>query len=57
MKRFFDYNKGAQKTFSIASKVDKRKSEAKPEESTAEKTKLRRQRLDMVKENEKKHTQ
>ena len=57
MKRFFDYNKGAQKTFSIASKVDKRKSEAKPEKSTAEKTKLRRQRLDMVKENEKKHTQ
>ena len=53
MKRFFDYNKGAKKTFSIASKVDKRKSEAKHEESIAEKTKLRRKRLDMVKENEK----
>ena len=39
-----DYNKGAQKTFSIASKVDKGKSEPKPEESIAERVKLRIQK-------------
>ena len=39
-----DYNKGAQNNFSIASKVDKGKSEPKPEESIAERVKLRIQK-------------
>ena len=48
----FDYKKGAQKTFSIASKVDKGKSEPKSEQSIAKRVKLRRQRLNTIKEKE-----
>ena len=44
MEGILDYNKGAQKTFLIESKVDKGKSEPKPEESIAERVKLRRQK-------------
>ena len=40
-----DYNKGTQKTFAHASKVDKGKSEPKPEESIARRIKLRRERV------------
>ena len=36
-----DYNKNAQNFFLVASKVDKGKSEPKPEESIAERVKLR----------------
>ena len=39
IEEILDYNKGAQKTFSIASKVDKGK--PKPEESIAKRVKLR----------------
>ena len=44
----------AQKTFPIASKVDKGKSEPKPKESIAKRVKLRRQRLNTIKKKEKK---
>ena len=54
IEEILDYNKGAQKTFPIASKVDKGKSEPKPEESIAKRVKLRRQRLNTIKEKEKK---
>ena len=57
MKRFFDYNKGAQKTFSIASKVDKGKSEPKPEESIAKRVVLRGGKVAKIKREEKKHKQ
>ena len=45
----------AQKTFPIASKVDKGKSEPKPKESIAKRVKLRRQRLNTIKKKEKKN--
>ena len=45
IEEIIDYNKGTQKTFSISSKVNKRKSEPKPEESIAERIKLGRQQL------------
>ena len=48
-----DYNKEAQKTSSIASKVDNGKSEPKPEESIVKRVKLRRQRLNTIEEKEK----
>ena len=51
MKEILDYNKGAQKTFLVASKVDKGKSEPKPEESIAERVKLRRQKYEEKKFN------
>ena len=44
----------AQKTFPIASKVDKGKSEPKPKESITKRVKLRRQRLNTIKKKEKK---
>ena len=44
IEEILDYNKNAQKFFSVASKVDKEKSEPKPEESISERVKLRRQR-------------
>ena len=43
-----DYNKGAQKTFSIASKVDKGKSEPKLEESIAKRVRLRRKKTTKI---------
>ena len=46
-----DYNKGAQKTFSIASKVDKGK--PKLEESIADRIKLRRGKIAEIEEDEK----
>ena len=54
IEEIFDYNKKVQKTFSIASKVDKGKSETKPEESIAKRVKLRRQRLNTIEKKEKK---
>ena len=54
IEEILDYNKGAQKAFPITSKVDKGKSESKHKESIAKRVKLRRQRLDVVKEKEKK---
>ena len=44
IEEILDYNKGARKTFSIASKVDKGKSEPKPEESIAYRIKLKRKK-------------
>ena len=48
IRKILDYNKNAQSFFHRASKVDKRKSEPKIEESIAERTKLRRQKLDTI---------
>ena len=48
-----DYNKGAQKTFSIAVKVDKGESEPKSEESIAKRVRLRREKITKIKEEEK----
>ena len=45
-----DYNKNAQRFFPVASKVDKGKSKSKLEENIAKRTKLRRQRLNTIKE-------
>ena len=42
IRKILDYNKNAQKFFHCASKVDKRKSKPKTEESIAERIKLRR---------------
>ena len=56
IEEIFHYNKKAQKTFSIASKVDKGKSEPKPEESIAKRVKLKRQRLNTIVKKEKKKT-
>ena len=42
IKKILDYNKHAWKNFQFASKVDKGKSEPKPEESIAERTILRK---------------
>ena len=41
-KKIIDYNGRVQKAFALASKIDKTKSEPKPEESVAERVKLRR---------------
>ena len=48
----FDYNERAQRTFPIASKVDKEKSEPKPEESIAGRIKLRKERVAEIEEEE-----
>ena len=48
IKKILDYNKDAYKFFQLASKVDKRKSKTKFEESIAETTKLRRQKLNII---------
>ena len=53
IEEIFHYNKKAQKTFSIASKVDKGKSEPKPEESIAKRVKLRREKINEIEEEEK----
>ena len=44
IEKIIDYNKNAHRFFSVASEVDKGKSKTKPEESTAERVKLRRQK-------------
>ena len=48
IKKILDYNKNAQNFFHLASKVDKGKSKSKIEESIAERAKLRRQKLDII---------
>ena len=48
-----DYNKEAQKAFSIASKVDNRKSEPKLEESIANRVKLRTEKIIEIEEENK----
>ena len=48
IRKILDYNKNAQNFFHRASKVDKRKSKSKIEESIAERTKLRRQKLNTI---------
>ena len=48
IKKILDYNKDAYRFFQLASKVDKRKSKTKFEESIAETTKLRRQKLNII---------
>ena len=49
LKKILDYNTDAQKNFQHASKVNKGKSKPKPKESIAERVKLRRQKLDIIK--------
>ena len=44
IEKIIDYNKNAHRFFSVASEVDKGKSKTKPEESIAERVKLRRQK-------------
>ena len=57
IEKILDYNKEAQKLFYHASKVDKRKSKPKIEESIAERTKLRKQKLNITAKKEKKGKQ
>ena len=45
IKEILDYNKNAQRFFPVLSEVDKEKSEPKTEESNAERTKLKRERI------------
>ena len=49
LKKILDHNTDAQKIFQHASKVNKGKSKPKPKESIAERVKLRRQKLDIIK--------
>ena len=44
IEKIIDYNKNDHRFFSVASEVDKGKSKTKPEESIAERVKLRRQK-------------
>ena len=48
IEEIFDYNKGTQKTFSIAEKIDKGNSGPKLEESIAKRVKIRRPRLNTI---------
>ena len=50
MKRFLIRKKQIPKTFALASKVDKGKSEPKPEESIADRIKLRRGKIAEIEE-------
>ena len=52
-----DYNKNAQKSFPLALKIDKGKSEPKPEESIAKRVVLRRGKVAKIKREEKKYKQ
>ena len=54
IKEILDYNENAQRFFPLASEVDKGKSEPTPEESIAERVKLRRQRSAEIAKKEKK---
>ena len=49
IEKVLDYNKDAQQIFQHTSKVDKGKPKSKPEESIAERVKLRRRKLDVIK--------
>ena len=51
--KIIDYNKDAQNFFHRASKVDKKKKKSKIEESIAERTKLKRQKLNIIAKNKK----
>ena len=53
VKEILDYNKNAQKIFQSASKVDKGKSEPKLEKSIAERVKLKNEKIDEIKKEEK----
>ena len=53
IEEILDYNKKAQKFFPVASRVDKVKSELKPEESIAKRVVLRRARVAKIKREEK----
>ena len=48
IKKILDYHKNAQKFFQHASRLDKGESKPKPEESIAERVKLRRQKMDII---------
>ena len=48
IKKILDYNKNAQNFFHLASKVDKGKSKSKIEGSIAERVKLRKQKLNII---------
>ena len=49
IEKVLDYKKDAQQIFQHISKVDKGKPKSKPEESIAERVKLRRRKLDVIK--------
>ena len=49
IEKVLDYSKDAQQIFQHTSKVDKGKPKPKPEESIAERVKLRRRKLDVIK--------
>ena len=49
IEKVLDYKKDAQQIFQHTSKVDKGKPKSKPEESIAERVKLRRRKLDVIK--------
>ena len=53
IEEILDYRENAQKFFSVASRVDKVKSEPKPEESIAERVVLRRGKVAKIKREEK----
>ena len=53
LKKILDYNKYVQKKFLLASKVDKGKSEPKLEKSIAERVKLKNEKIDEIKKEEK----
>ena len=55
IEEILDYNRNAQKNFPLASKVDKGKSEPKPEESIAQRVKIKKRLLKLKKR--KKHKQ
>ena len=50
IRKILDYNKNAQNLSHHASKVDKRKSKPKFEKCVAERTKLRRQKFNIVRQ-------
>ena len=52
IEEILDFDKNAQKCFSAASDVDKRKSEGKPEESIAKRVRLRREKITEIEEEE-----
>ena len=54
IKKILDYNKNTQRFFHHASKVDKGKSKPKFEKSIAERTKVRRQKLDIIRKKKEK---
>ena len=57
IKNVFDYNKIASKNFKHTSKVDKRNSEPKTEESIAETVKFKNEKIAEIKKKEKKYSE